>query len=153
MPNKTKTYSIETKLKAVKMYLEESIGNTMIAKELEISADKRVLLRIKRFREFGEARLEEQRGKYKDANKGRSRRQDLTLEQKNEKLRAEVEYLKKIAANRKVVIKTKLEQPGCLYGVLGLLGIAILSFLCMDARKDERLIREKKKSGREPRLL
>lgn len=91
-----KTYSFEIKLKAVKMYLEDGIGSTTIAKELELSSDKRVLLWVKRFKEFGEAGLEEQRGKYKGVNKGRPRKQELTLEQENEKLRAEVEYLKKL---------------------------------------------------------
>ncbi|GAA0732606.1 helix-turn-helix domain-containing protein [Clostridium oceanicum] len=96
MSKKTKTYSLETKLKAVKMYLEDGIGSTTIVKELQLSDENRVLLWVKRFREFGEEGLKEQRGKYKGANKGSPRKQELTLEQENEKLRAEVEYLKKL---------------------------------------------------------
>ena len=96
MSKKTKTYSLETKLKSVKMYLEDGIGITTIANELELSSGKRVLLWVERFKEFGQAGLEERRGKYKGANKGRPRKQQLTLEQENEKLRAEVEYLKKL---------------------------------------------------------
>lgn len=47
MSKKTKTYYLETKLKAVKMYLEDGIGSTTIAKELGLSGDKRVLLWVK----------------------------------------------------------------------------------------------------------
>lgn len=96
MSKKSKKYSLEIKLKAVKMYLEDGIGSTTIAKELQLSDKNRVLLWVKKFKEFGEAGLEEQRGKYKGINKGRPRKQKLSLEQENEKLRAEVEYLKKL---------------------------------------------------------
>jgi hypothetical protein len=68
----------------------------LVAKELELSSNKRVLILVKRFQEFGESGLEERREKYKGANKGRPRKQELTLEQENGKLRAEVEYLKKL---------------------------------------------------------
>lgn len=96
MSKKIKIYSFETKLEAVKMYLEDGIGSTTIAKELDLSSVNRVLLWVKRFQEFGESGLEERRGKHKGSNKGRPRKQELTLEQENEKLRAEVEYLKKL---------------------------------------------------------
>lgn len=96
MSKKIKTYPLEIKLRAVKMYLEDGIGSTTIAKELQLSNESRVLLWVKRFKEFGESGLEEQRGKYKGSNKGRPRKQALSLEQENEKLRAEVEYLKKL---------------------------------------------------------
>lgn len=92
----SKKYSLETKLKAVKMYLEDGIGITTIAMEPELSSENRVLLWVNRYKEFGESGLEERRGKYKGINKGRPRKQELTLEQENEKLRAEVEYLKKL---------------------------------------------------------
>ena len=64
--------------------------------ELGLSSKSHVLLWVKRYKELGESGLEERRGKYKGINKGRPRKQDLTLEQENEKLRAEVEYLKKL---------------------------------------------------------
>ena len=41
---KSMSYSFEIKLKAVKMYLEEGVGITRIAKELNLSSNKRVLL-------------------------------------------------------------------------------------------------------------
>ena len=46
---KNMSYSFDIKLKAVKMYLEEGIGSTTIAKELNLSSNKRVLLWVKRF--------------------------------------------------------------------------------------------------------
>ena len=49
---KNMSYSFDIKLKAVKMYLEEGIGSTTIAKELNLSSNKRVLLWVKRFNEF-----------------------------------------------------------------------------------------------------
>ncbi|EJO5349589.1 transposase [Clostridium sporogenes] len=92
----SKKYSFEIKLKAVNMYLKDGIGSTTIAKKLELSSNKRVLLWVKRYEELGETGLEERRGKAKGIDKGRPRKQPLTLEQENEKLRAEVEYLKKL---------------------------------------------------------
>jgi len=41
------SYSFDIKLKVVKMYLDECIGNTTIAKELNLSSNKRVLLWVK----------------------------------------------------------------------------------------------------------
>ncbi|MGL5245758.1 MAG: hypothetical protein ACRC7R_11340 [Sarcina sp.] len=47
-----KKYTKDLKLKAVKMYLEDKIGSTTIAKELELSSERRVLLWVKRYKEF-----------------------------------------------------------------------------------------------------
>lgn len=92
----SKRYSFEIKLRAVKMYLENGIGSTTITKELSLSNENHVLLWIKRYKEFSEGWLEERRGKSKGINRGRSRKQGLTIEQENEKLRTEVEHLKKL---------------------------------------------------------
>ena len=59
---KNMSYSFDIKLRAVKMYLEEGIGSTTIAKELKLSSNKRVLLWVKRYNEFGEYGLMERRG-------------------------------------------------------------------------------------------
>ena len=48
------SYSLGIKLKVVKMYLEEGIVSTTIAKEFNLRFNKRVLLWIKRYNEFGE---------------------------------------------------------------------------------------------------
>ena len=71
------------KLKAVKMYLEEGIGSTTIAKELNLSSNKRVLLWVKRYNEFGEDGLRERRGITRGLQKGRPRKRQLSLEEEN----------------------------------------------------------------------
>lgn len=44
------------------MYLIEGIGSPTIAKELGLNSNKRVLLWVKRYNEFGEDGLKERRG-------------------------------------------------------------------------------------------
>ena len=66
---KNMSYSFDTKLRAVKMYLEEGIGSTTIAKELNLSSNKRVLLWVKRYNEFGEDGLRERRGTAREVYK------------------------------------------------------------------------------------
>ena len=56
------SYSFDIKLKATKMYLEEGIGSATIAKKLNLSSNKRVLLLVKSYNEFKEDRLRERRG-------------------------------------------------------------------------------------------
>ena len=85
---KNMSYSFDIKLKAVKMYLEEGIGSTTIAKELNLSSNKRVLLWVKRLRE--------RRGTTRGLQKGRPRKRELSLEEENQRLKAEVEFLKKL---------------------------------------------------------
>ena len=65
---KNMNYSFDIKLKAVKMYLEEGIGSTTIARELSLSSNKRVLLWVKRYNEFGEDGLKERRGIVNELN-------------------------------------------------------------------------------------
>ena len=78
------------------MYLEEGIGSTTIAKELNLSSSKRVLLWVKRYNEFGEDGLRERRGITRGLQKGRPRKRQLSLEEENQRLKAEVEFLKKL---------------------------------------------------------
>ena len=93
---KNMNYSFDIKLKAVKMYLEEGIGSTTIARELSLSSNKRVLLWVKRYNEFGEDGLKERRGTTKGLHKGRPRKRELSLEEENKRLKIEVEFLKKL---------------------------------------------------------
>ena len=44
MLRKNKTYPLELKLQAVKMYIEDRIGSPTITKELGLTTNKRVLL-------------------------------------------------------------------------------------------------------------
>lgn len=97
MKKKQKTYSKEIKLKAVKMYLNDGLGSTRIAKELNLSSYKRVMLWAKNYREFGEVGLDERRGCTKSAERKRPRTRLETMEKELERLRAENEYLKKLA--------------------------------------------------------
>ena len=93
---KNMSYSFDIKLKAVKMYLDEGIGSTTIAKELNLSSNKRVLLWVKRYNEFGEDGLRERRGTTRGLQKGRPRKRQLSLEEENQRLKAEVKFLKKL---------------------------------------------------------
>lgn len=97
MKKKLKTHSKELKMLAVKMYLEDEIGSTTIAKELDISHYSLVLRWVERYKELGESGLEERRGRHKVESPKRVRKKkELSLEEENERLRAEVEYLKKL---------------------------------------------------------
>lgn len=89
-------YSFDIKLKAVKMYLEEGIGSTTIAKELNLSCKNRVLLWVKRYKEFGVEGLKERRGCTKGLKQGRPLKRELSIEEENIRLKAEVEFLKKL---------------------------------------------------------
>ena len=93
---KNMSYSFDIKLKAVKMYLDEGIGSTTIAKELNLSSSKRVLLWVKRYNELGEDGLRERRGTTRGLQKGRPRKRQLSLEEENQRLKVEVEFLKKL---------------------------------------------------------
>ncbi len=93
---KNTNYSFDIKLKAVKMYLVEGIGSPTIAKELGLSSNKRVLLWVKRYNEFGEDGLKERRGTTRGLQKGRPRKRELSLKEENQRLKAEVEFLKKL---------------------------------------------------------
>ena len=93
---KNMSYSFDIKFKPVKMYLEKGIGSTTIAKELNLSSNKRVLLWVKRYNEFGEDGLRERRGITRGLQKGRPRKRQLSLEEENQRLKAEVEFLKKL---------------------------------------------------------
>ena len=93
---KNMSYSFDIKLKAVRMYLEEGIGSTTIAKELNLSSNKRVLLWVKRYNEFGEDGLRERRGITRGLQKGRPRKRQLSPEAENQTLKAEVEFSKKL---------------------------------------------------------
>ena len=90
------SYSFDIKLKAVKMYLDKGIGSTTIAKELNLSSSKRVLLWVKRYNDLGEDGLRERRGTTRGLQKGRPRKRQLSLEEENQRLKVEVEFLKKL---------------------------------------------------------
>ena len=90
---KNMSYSFDIKLKAVKMYLEEGTGSSTIARELNLSSNKRVLLWVKRYNEFGEDGLRERRGTTRGLQKGRPRKRQLSLEEKNQSDLGIITYL------------------------------------------------------------
>ena len=89
-------YSFDIKLKAVKIYLVEGIGSPTIAKELGLSSNKIVILWVKRYNEFGKNGLKERIGTTRGLQKGRPRKRELSLKEENQRLKAEVEFLKKL---------------------------------------------------------
>jgi transposase len=89
------TYSKEIKEKAVRLYLEEGMGSTTIAKELGIPSHKIVMRWVRHFQNEGLEGLEEKRGKSRGFRKGRPRKHPMSLEEENIRLRAENDFLKK----------------------------------------------------------
>ncbi|UXZ08775.1 helix-turn-helix domain-containing protein [Clostridium perfringens] len=90
MEKKNKEFILKKlKLRAVKMYLEDGLGSTRIAKELNLSSYKRVMLWVKNYNELGEAGLEERRGSTKSSERGRTRTKVESMEKELERLRAE----------------------------------------------------------------
>ena len=87
------TFSKEIKLKAIKLYTEEGMGYKSIAKELGIKCHKIVQRWVKHYQNEGVSGLDEKREKSSVRKKG-PRKHPLTLEEENERLRAENEYLK-----------------------------------------------------------
>ena len=85
------SYSFDIKLKAVKMYLEEGIGSPTIARELNLRSNKRVLLWMKKYNEFGEYGLRECIGTTRGLQKGRPRKRELSLEEENQRLKEEIQ--------------------------------------------------------------
>ncbi|GAA0067951.1 hypothetical protein UT300002_27340 [Clostridium perfringens] len=102
MSRKNRNYSIEIKLKAVKMYLEEGLSSSKIAKLLDLSSKNRVPLWSKRYEEFGIEGLKERRGSVKSPLHGRTKKNFNSIEEEMEKLKAENEYLKKLLESRRV---------------------------------------------------
>lgn len=94
---KHKKYSFEIKKKAVELYFEGQSAIT-IAKENNISSDRRVLAWSKKVREANSFEvLRDTRGRRKQPVKN----QKETLEEENERLRIENLYLKKLLDLRK----------------------------------------------------
>ncbi len=102
MSRKNRNYSIEIKLKAVKMYLEEGLASSQIVKLLDLNSKNRVLLWWKHYEEFAIDGLKERRRSVKSPLRGRPKRNFNSIEEEMEKLRAENEYLKKLLESRKV---------------------------------------------------
>jgi transposase len=93
-----KKYSIEFKLKAVKMYLEDGMGWDMVTKKLNLPTNRHIRRWVKAYRESGVLGLEDQRGKSVYGTKKKPSKKPMSLEEEVEYLRAQNDLLKKILA-------------------------------------------------------
>jgi transposase len=95
-----KTYTPEEKFEVVDHYLNNGWTKRTILAHYRISSS--MLQRwVTHYKREGLLGLEEKRGKSFGIGKGRPRKNPLSLEQENERLRAENEFLKKLWALRK----------------------------------------------------
>jgi transposase len=90
-----KTYSYELKLKAIKLYFD-GFTRTEIAEECNITNKKMVNHWVNKYKQGGPNALKDKRGLKRGMDKGRKRKITLTLEEENERLKAENLYLKKL---------------------------------------------------------
>ncbi len=96
MEKKKQTYSSDFKYKAVQMYQKGEMGYKAIAKKLGVPCHNMIKSWVLKFEGVGRNGLEDQRGK---KSKGRPRiTKPQSLEEELERLRVEVELLKKIRA-------------------------------------------------------
>lgn len=106
MGTKKNNYSKEFKIMVVKDYLCGSSGGIVkISKKYNIPYDIIVSRWIRKYREFGEIGLDDNRGKYKGLNKGRPRKSEISTEERILKLEAENAYLRKILEKRESLLK------------------------------------------------
>ncbi|MFB5197373.1 helix-turn-helix domain-containing protein [Neobacillus sp. KR4-4] len=91
-------YSFEYKLAAVKEYFEGEMGYKALAKELGLPDHSYIRRWVNKYKELGEAGLDDRRGKSNSPFKGRPRTRPLSLEEENRILKMENEFLKKLRA-------------------------------------------------------
>ncbi|WP_085993459.1 helix-turn-helix domain-containing protein [Oceanobacillus senegalensis] len=89
---KKRQYSVELKKQAVEMYLEGYSGRE-VAKKLDIKNERRVTEWVSKAKEGGFQALDDKRGLM---SKGKSKKEEWSLEEKYERLKLENEYLKKL---------------------------------------------------------
>jgi len=92
-------YSKETKLKAVKRYLNDGLSYQAVADEMGIKSKTQVDRWVKKFKKLGGSVFDnEKRGRIKGFSpKSKLSKKDfLSLEEENKHLKMEVEYLKKL---------------------------------------------------------
>jgi transposase len=90
-----KTYSSEYKLLAVKRHIDDGISYKRVAEEFRVH-EQMIIKWCKKYRNYGEESLREQRGSFKGPTKGRPRTKEMTKDEEILRLKAENEYLKKL---------------------------------------------------------
>ena len=97
MSIKLNKYTKETKLKAVKRYIEDGLSYQAIATDMGIKSKTQVRRWVESFEKLGDTAFDvETRGRAKVPRKGRPKKNFDSLEEEVEYLRMEVEYLKKL---------------------------------------------------------
>ncbi|SFD61794.1 transposase [Bacillus sp. UNCCL81] len=104
-----KTYSKETKLKAINLYFEKDMGIRTIAKELDIGYTT-IQRWITHYKSEGIQGLEEKRGKSDSLFRRKVKRDDENDAEKINRLEAENAYLKKLLAAKRRMIQEKKNQ-------------------------------------------
>lgn len=100
MGEKRKTYTVEFKQNAVKMYLDKGLGYKTVAKKLGMMHSM-VRKWVKQYEIEGPTGLEEKRGKATGPRKGRPRTKNESSEEKIRRLEAENKFLKKLLEVRR----------------------------------------------------
>lgn len=98
--NKTFTYSFDLKKEAVDLYYE-GYSRTEIAERLGIKNKRLVNEWVGKVEKEGWEGIRDHRGRKRGIGKGRPRKQVLTLEEENQKLKAENLYLKKLLEQKR----------------------------------------------------
>lgn len=89
-----KSYSFETKVSAVKMYLEGGKSLKETTQEIGITDTRTLRKWIKNYQEYGADGLKEKRGKSKHPRKGRPPKQEQSLEARLKRAEAERDFYK-----------------------------------------------------------
>lgn len=96
---KNNRYSKELKLKAVSMYINDSLSYLRVAQALNIKNKTQVQRQVASYNNNGETAFDEEtRGKFKLIRKGRPKTQFKSVEEELKYLRMENEFLKKLSA-------------------------------------------------------
>ena len=96
-----KTYSTEYKLPAVKRHIDYGVSYKRGAEEFRVH-EHMIIKWCKKYRNYGEESLREQRESFKGPTKGRPRTKEMTKDEEILKLKAENEYLKKLLSLEKM---------------------------------------------------
>lgn len=92
MGTKLRKYPYETKKQIVELFLEGHSAKDL-AEQYDIRNSRRVTEWVNKARGSGFEALEDSRGAH---SKGKKRKEEKSLEEENERLQLEVEYLKKL---------------------------------------------------------
>lgn len=107
MGEKRKTYSKEFKIMVVKEYLSGNSGGIhLVAKKYGIPKAYMITRWTRKYNEYGEDSLGENRGKHKEIRKGRPKK-NMSDKEKIKYLEAENAYLKEIVKERENILKKK----------------------------------------------